>query len=200
MKSLNEYLVLELKTDTYKSAFQKAKAKGDDRADKFLAAYIKALQEETPEADEVSKKITTWTKEDKQQMLKLKKSADNGSNGGYYFFVNDDPNNNIAFDKVAHFYIASRDNDQFFYRFYKDLNSYILNYLPNGIFDKVFSDKYSKGNEGKKFTIIDAGEEYHNWYIYFLDDKKLIYIDRKNRPEEKDIREFVQKTIDELGI
>ena len=198
MKSLNEYLVLELKSDTYKSAYQKARAKGDDRADKFLAAYIKALQEETPEADELTKKITAWAKEDRQQMLKLKKSADEGGNSGFYFFVNDDPIQNIAFDKVAHFYIGSKDNDQFFYRFYKDLNPYI--HLPNGIFDKVFSNKYSKGNEGKKFTIIDAGEEYHNWYIYFLDDKKLIYVDRKNRDEEKNIREFVKKTINKLGF
>ena len=76
MKTLTNFLMLEMKADTYKSAFQKAKAKGDTRADKFLAAYIKALQKETPDADEVAKKITTWTKEDKQQILKMKKSSD----------------------------------------------------------------------------------------------------------------------------
>ena len=199
MKSLNEYLVLELKADTYKSAYQKARAKGDDRADKFLAAYIKALQEETPEADEVSKKITAWAKEDKQQILKMKKLSENRSNSGFYFYSYNQYHDGV-YDKVAHFYIGSRDNDQFFYRFYKDLNSYILNYLPNGIFDKVFSDKYSKGNEGKKFAIIDAIGEHHNWYIYFLDDKKLIYVDSKIRTEEKDVTEFVKKKINELGF
>lgn len=201
MKSLNEYLVLELKADTYKSAYQKAKGKGDDRADKFLAAYIKALQKETSDADEVTKKITAWAKEDKQQMLKLKKSADDGGNGGFYFFAKDDTKNtNYLYDEVIHFYIGSRDNDQFFYRFYKDLNLFILNYLPNGVFDRVFSDKYAKGNENKKFTIIDAVGEHHNWYIYFLDDKKLIYVDSKIRTEEKDVTEFVKKKINELGF
>ena len=204
MKTLTNFLMLEMKADTYKSAFQKAKAKGDTRADKFLAAYIKALQKETPDADEVAKKITTWTKEDKQQILKMKKSSDDGNNGGFYFYKQYDTKNPNyrygVYEKFAHFYIGSRDNDQFFYRFYKDLNPYILNYLPNGIFDKVFSDKYSKDNEGNKFTVIDAGEEYHNWYIYFLDDKKLIYVDSKNRAEEKDIRDFVKKTINKIDL
>ena len=195
MKSLNEYLVLELKADTYKSAYQKARAKGDDRADKFLDAYLKALQEETPEADEVTKKITAWAKEDKQQILKLKKSADTGGNSGFYFFVKDEDE-----DEAIHFYIGSKDNDKFFYRFYKDLNHYILNYLPNGVFDRVFSDKYAKGNEDKKFTIINEVGEHHNWYIYFLDDKKLIYVDSKIRTEEKDVTEGVKKLINEIGI
>lgn len=207
MKSLNEYLVLELKADTYKSAYQKARAKGDDRADKFLAAYIKALQEETPEADELAKKITSWAKEDKQQILKIKKSSDNGGkigNAGFYFFVNDDTKNpNYRYDdyeKAARFYLAKKDNDIFFYRFNKDLFITLKNYLPNGVFDRVFSDKYAKGNEDKKFAIIDAIGEHHNWYIYFLDDKKLIYVDSKIRTEEKDVTEFVKKKINELGF
>lgn len=201
MKSLNEYLVLELKADTYKSAYQKAKAKGDERASKFLDAYLKALEKETPEADEVTKKITAWAKEDKQQILKLKKSSDGGGNGGYYFFPKDDTKNtNYLYDESIRFYIGSNGNDKFFYRFYKDLNPYILNYLPNGVFDRVFSDKYAKGNEEKKFIIINAAREHHNWYIYFLDDKKLIYIDSKIRTEEKDVTEFVKKTINEIGI
>ena len=198
MKSLTDYLVLELKADTYKSAFQKAKAKGDERAGKFLDAYLKALDKETPEADELTKKITDWAKEDKQQILKLKKFC---GNGDFYFFAK-------ALAKIGFsglngngcFYVAKKGNDKFFFRFNKDLNSLLSNALPDSIFSKIFTDQYAKGNEDKKFVFINVYRKQFNWYIYFLDDKKLMYIDSENHTEEKDTTELLKKVLNEIGI
>ena len=46
MKSLTNYLILELKSDTYKSAAHKAYIKNDKRMNKFMGAYSKALIKE----------------------------------------------------------------------------------------------------------------------------------------------------------
>lgn len=198
MKSLNEYLVLELKSDTYKNAFLKAKAKGDDRAGKFLDAYLKALEKETPEADELTKKITAWAKEDKRQILKLKKFC--GGDDFYFFGKALAKRDFSGLDGNGSFYIAKKGNDKFFFRFNKYLNSLLNNALPDSIFSKLFTDQYTKGNEDKKFVFINVFRKQYNWYIYFLDDKKLMYMDSENHTEEKDTTELVKKVLNEIGI
>lgn len=77
MKTLTEFikesLILELSSDTYKNAFDKAKARGDKRAENFLDAYTKTLKSEIPDADELKDDINKWYKEDKTKYPKLNK-------------------------------------------------------------------------------------------------------------------------------
>lgn len=77
MKSLTSFieesLILELSSDTYKKAFDKAKARGDKRAEKFLDAYANALKSEIPDTDELKDVIDKWYKEDKIKYPKIHK-------------------------------------------------------------------------------------------------------------------------------
>lgn len=71
MKSLTDYLVLELKSDTYKSAASKALAMNDPaRAKKFMDAYYKAYKKEHPVNSDNDKAIQYY-KEDKKAIVKL---------------------------------------------------------------------------------------------------------------------------------
>lgn len=71
MQNLSDYLVLELRSETYRNAYQKAKRYGDDRAEKFKDGYIKALIQE--EGSEISKQVKEWVSDDKELIDKLKK-------------------------------------------------------------------------------------------------------------------------------
>ena len=201
--------MLEMKADTYKSAFLKARTKGDDREDKFLDAYIKKLKDETPEGDKLAAKITKWVKKDKQQILKLNEFCDDDSwdefncHKGYETMIK-----NYVYEKYKpfgiNFYVAHKDNDNFFYRFDNYLEETFL-HINNGLFKRVFSEKYAKGNEGKRFVIIECNSSY---YIYYSDDKKLSYIDHIQwtnantsvNIENYDTTEKVRNMLKDLGI
>lgn len=203
MKSLNEYLVLELKADTYKSAYQKASAKGDERAEKFLQAYIKALKEETPKADELNKKITNWVKEDKPLVHKLSKSSEFKFIKHQYYFSSDPKS--YSPDIECKFLLCNclDRQDDFFFRFTKNLRKEIPDKIANSHeipFD-IFSDKNIKEYNGKRFAVICGSKERNNYYIYLIDDKKLIYVkSNDDRTEEKDVTEFIENTIKKIGI
>lgn len=90
MKNLTEFikesLILELSSETYKNAFDKAKSRGDKRAEKFLDAYAKALKSEIPDTDELKDEINKWYKEDKIKFAKLRKlGIDTETDNGYIY-------------------------------------------------------------------------------------------------------------------
>lgn len=199
MKSLNEYLVLELKADTYKSAYQKAKGKGDERAREFLKAYIDALEKETPEADERTKQITDWSKEDKPLIRKIRKFChSNGEDGDDLTYAPDGFMKNYISFNICNYY-----HDEFFFRFGKRMKDTMAIGTPNAILDTVFTDEFQKDNDDKKFMIIDGRGAHHNYYLYNINDKKLQFISKgfgTKLKEEKDITEFVKNTIKKIGI
>lgn len=65
---------MELKADTLKSAALKAQKIGDERAAKFMQAYLDKLQQEFDgsAADDKTKELNQWYKQDKQAFAKLK--------------------------------------------------------------------------------------------------------------------------------
>lgn len=74
MITLTEQLIMELKADTLKSAALKAQKLGDERAAKFMQAYLDKLKTEftSSEADDDTKTLNKWYREDKQAFAKLK--------------------------------------------------------------------------------------------------------------------------------
>ena len=67
---INEQLILELSSETYLAAANKAKELGDNRFEKFLAAYAKEVKKESNGDKE---KINEYYKSDKSIFTKLNK-------------------------------------------------------------------------------------------------------------------------------
>lgn len=67
---INEQLILELSSDTYLGAANKAKEMGDNRFQKFLAAYANQVKKES---DGDKEKLNEYYKEDKALFSRLNK-------------------------------------------------------------------------------------------------------------------------------
>lgn len=74
MINLTEYLIQEMKSDTYLAAAKKAKEIGDPRAQKFLDAYKDALDKEFSEIEDNG--FFKYYQEDKSAVVKLKALSD----------------------------------------------------------------------------------------------------------------------------
>lgn len=74
---LNESLIMELSSETYLNAAKKAKLKGDPRVEKFMHAFLKAVEKEfdgTPQGDS---KMNEYYRKDKKIFTALKKLSSN---------------------------------------------------------------------------------------------------------------------------
>lgn len=74
MINLTEFIVQEMKSDTYLAAAKRAKEIGDPRAQKFLDAYKDALDKELAEKE--GNGLYKYYKEDKSAITKLKALSD----------------------------------------------------------------------------------------------------------------------------
>lgn len=73
-EALQASLICELSSDTYKKAYELAKVNGDERAEKFLDAYNKALKDETEKAseDEIVALAKEWSKHDDSKLAQIR--------------------------------------------------------------------------------------------------------------------------------
>lgn len=86
MITLTEHLILELNASTLHSAAVKAQKLGDDRAKKFMQAYLDKLAKDFDSrdtTDEQTKEINSWYKEDKHIFTKLKNTYGLDEKYGY---------------------------------------------------------------------------------------------------------------------
>lgn len=193
MKSLTvfvkESLILELSSDTYKDAFDKAKARGDKRAEKFLDAYMKALKSEMPDADELKDDINKWYKEDKTKYPKLNKIGISIQKDNGYMYGGIDGNESyIALNTIT--------------------SSEGLTYIPRL---KSINNGYTKGWKRfiKKYFDVDLDNIHENDENHYL--LGFSAYDKKTH-DEYDIKYFSNKlviskydgvkdeTIEDLGI
>lgn len=217
MQNLSDYLVLELKAETYRNAYQKAKRYGDDRAEKFKDAYVKALKQE--EGSEISKQVKEWVSDDKELIDKLKNACGNDEltikvDGGKY--------NGIDNPITIKFIVCQYGNDKFFYRYFRpeeDKEDYTDKSLgdTSAVWRVIMDYGYHTSNDsldnviGKRFVIIQARKKYNsrsywNEYYYNIDEKELhadnkdAGIPSKEIPIMKSVQKILQKKIKEIGL
>lgn len=217
MQNLSDYLVLELKAETYRNAYQKAKKNGDDRAEKFKDAYVKALKQE--EGSEISKQVKKWVSDDKELLNKLKNACGNDEltikvDGGKY--------NGVDNPITIKFFVCQYGNDKFFFRYFRpeeDKEDYVDKSLEDNspvwrvLYDHGYYTQFDKLDDvmGKRFVIIQARKKYNSksvWseYYYDIDDKELhtdnkdAGIPAKEMPIVKSVQKILQKKIKEIGL
>jgi hypothetical protein len=176
MKNLTEFikesLILELSSDAYKNAFDKAKARGDKRAEKFLDAYIRALKSEIPDGDELKDDINKWYKEDKTKYPKLNKIGINIQKDNRYMYGGIDGGESYIILNT----ITSSEG---------------LTYIPRL---KSIENGYTKGWKRfiKKYFDIDLDNIHENDKNYYLLGFNIY--DKKTQ-DEYDIKYFYERLV-----
>lgn len=176
MINLTEYLIQEMKAETYLNAAKKAKELGDPRAQKFMQAYRDAINKEIDkiEAEEAGtdeqKKLYKFYQEDRKIMRRLKSLGTkvkgevqgNKSDGQFMYVLNE--------DYGAMVYIAGDENKQYFFR--EDLvktNSkadFRKEYWTNGELDKL--------DPSERFTFIELLSDGFCDFFYAIDSDLFI--------------------------
>lgn len=176
MKNLTEFikesLILELSSDTYKNAFDKAKARGDKRTEKFLDAYTKALKSEIPDADELKDGINKWYKEDKTKYPKLNKIG-------------------IKIQKDNGYMYGGIDGDESYITLNTITSSEGLTYIPRL---KSINNGYTKGWKRfiKKYFDVDLDNIHENDENHYLLGFNVY---DKETQDEYDIKYFYNKLV-----
>ena len=193
MKSLNEYLVLELKADTYKSAALKAQKLGDDRAQKFFQAYLDKLKDEfkSSEASDEEKRLNQWYREDKQIFTKLKT---------IYGDEMSRPFSSSALDPLAKLKLHAGIKivyQQCFLGTFKDNDGSTVDVRSIPRWIKLSDDKYAFiRNDNKKIIPLSFSAEWDKTgipdYIYGVYDIDADKLDIKN------ISRLAEKSFDDL--
>ena len=167
---LNESLVMELSSDTYKKAAEKAKQIGDvKRFKKFMQAYAKSVAAElkdTPEA-----KLNSYYKEDKPVFNSIKKYRDGRSDdidtiytiGAYHYFMVD---NEVAGGDSNYKFLPRTWNDKMTNYFGGDYSTKNGRYVAGSILIK--DDDARRSVMGDRIYIPETN------FVYDLNKDKLL--------------------------
>lgn len=167
---LNESLVMELSSDTYKKAADKAKQIGDvKRFKKFMQAYAKSVAAElknTPEA-----KLNSYYNEDKPIFTRLKKYQDTDRGdidtiytiGAYHYFMVD---NEVIGDEGEYKFFPRTWNDKMTNHFGGDYGVKNGRYVAGSILIK--DDDARRAAMGDRLYIPETA------FVYDLNKDKLL--------------------------
>lgn len=175
MINLTEYLIQEMKADTYLRAAKKAKELGDPRVKKFMQGYRDAINKEIEriESEETGtdeqKKLYKFYQEDRKIIHKLKslgtrvkgKVQGNKFEGKFIYVANE--------EYGAMVYIAGDENKQYFFR--EDL----VKSNNEAYFAKSdWGEELNKLDPSERFTYIKLiGEGFCNFF-YAIDSDLFV--------------------------
>lgn len=174
MITLTEHLIMELKADTLKSAALKAQKIGDERAAKFMQAYLDKLKNEfdSSEASDETKTLNQWYKQDKQAFAKLKSTY--GRNIS-------DPRYRVKVRGIEVPKGMEVVSQMCFIGTFKDNDGDQVEVNVGAKWLEMDDDKYAFiRNEGKRIVILSIGAEWggagnpaYAYVIYNVDDDKV---------------------------
>lgn len=191
MINLTEYLIQEMKAETYLKAAEKAKKIKDPRAEKFFNAYIDTIKKELDgiDSDEVSDEFNKCYKEDKVAIARLKSLSD--AKKAHY--LQDTKIKLLQIESKENYYASvylmgnmadADDRACLLRKSFISLDSEDKKYTKEKFIDKIFKEVDPNNEIGKsnsRFTYISIGDQHSEEndvafisFIYVVDDDKFL--------------------------